>query len=598
MRRDNGIFQSIALLRPDVSLSQARAMQQLMGLRVQQESPESKEGWSYDVVPLRDWIVEPGVRRAVLVLLGAVLCVLMIACVNVAGLMLARGAAREREFAIRAALGAGRGRLIAQLLSESALLALVSGMAGLLLASWGVDALLSLAPRDMSPLPTTGIDGRLLLMVVALSMLAAIGSGLVPALHASRTALNESLKEGRSSTSTFGGRRVRTILVVTEIALSLVLLVGAGLMVRSILGLSRVDPGFRTQGILTFSLGLPGARYPDDSRVAAFYESALEEIRTIPGVKRAATCSALPVGGGGYYLGRAFLVEGRPEPPAGHDTPAQWNVVSPEFFATMDIPLLKGRYFTGRDDAKAVPVMIINESMARSLFGDEDPLGKRIRSWRDENVLREIVGVVRDVRYFGVSDELRSLVYVPHRQDTWSSMFLAVRADGDPPALINSIRQRIGTFDRELAIGDVSSMNEAVGNSIAGPRFSSILLVVFAGLALVLALVGIYGLVSYSVQQRTHEIGVRMALGAQQRDVLRMVAVEGLRFTAAGVGIGLAGSLALTRVLSTLLFGVSATDPATFLTTALALTLAALAACYVPARRATKVDPMTALRCE
>jgi putative ABC transport system permease protein len=599
LRRDNQVYQAVARLKDGVSVEQATTVLQTIALRVEQEHPESLKGWSAGAIPLHDYVIGPTLRRALLVLFGAVAFVLLIACVNVANLMLARAARREREIAIRIALGAGRGRLIRQLLTESILLAFVSGAVGFLLALWGVDLLTSLAPDNLPRLDEVNADARVLIFVIATSMLTALAFGLVPALQATKTDLNEALKEGgRGSTGGVRGASLRSALVISEVALSLMLLVGAGLMVRSFMRLQRVDPGLNVDNLLTMEIYSPGARYKERSNVADFYRQLVDRIDDVAGVESVAASSALPLGGGGFYLGRQFLVEGRAEPPAGPDNPAQWNVVTPGYFGTLGIKVVKGRAFNDRDTTQSTPVIIINETLAREMFYNEEPLGKRIRSWRDENTLREIVGVVQDTRYFGRDDELRSLVYVPHSQDSWRSMSLAVRTSGDPSGFAGAIRNAISDMDKDLAVSRVQTMKQILNDSVATPRFNMLLLAIFAGVAMVLAAVGIYGILSYAVAQRTHEIGVRMALGARATDVLKLVVGQGLKLTLAGVAIGLAAAFGVTRVMESLLYEVSATDPVTFAAIALLLAGVALAASFIPALRATRVDPMVALRYE
>lgn len=599
LRRDNQVYSSVARLKEGVSVEQAIAVVETIARRVELEHPESLQGWSASVIPVHDFVVGPTLRRALLVLFGAVGFVLLIACVNVANLSLARAARREREIAIRIALGAGRLRLIRQLLTESVLLALVSGAIGFLLALWGVDLLTALAPDSIPRLDEVSADTRVLLFVLVVSLVVALAFGLVPAAQASKTDLNEALKEGgRGSAGGMRGSRIRGALVISEVALSLMLLVGAGLMVKSFLKLQHVDPGLNVQNVLTMEVYSPSARYAERSNVADFYRQIVDRIENVPGVESASATSTLPLGGGGFYLGRQFLAEGRAEPPEGRDNPAQWNVVTPAYFDTLGIRVLKGRAFDERDTAGSNPVVIINESLAREIFPGEEPLGKRIRSWRDENVLREIVGVTHDVRYFGRDDELRGLVYVPHAQDSWRPMVLAVRTTGDPAGFTAAVRNGISAFDKDLAVSRVQTMTRVLDDSVAGPRFNMMLLAVFAGVAMVLAAVGIYGILSYAVAQRTHEIGVRMALGAQAVDVLKLVVGQGLKLTLVGMVIGLGAALAVTRVMETLLYEVSATDPLTFIAIALLLVGVALVASFIPARRATRVDPIVALRYE
>jgi putative ABC transport system permease protein len=599
LRRDNMIFSGIARLRPDVPEAQVNAVMAGIAARLEQEHPESRQGWSNRVVGLRDYVVGKQMRGTLLILLAVVGCVLLIACVNVANLLLVRAAAREREMAIRLALGAGRGRLIRQLLTESLLLALVGGGAGFLLAVWGVDLLKSVAPGDTPRLAQVQVNLGVLGFTLAASLATALICGLIPALQSSRADLQQALKE--SSRSATGGKRsrmVRNALVVSEIALSLVLLIGAGLAIRSFLRVQQVDPGLQVDRLVTMQLNSPSARYPDEARIIAFYKNLIASVEAAPGIESAAASSALPLGGGGFYLGRSFLIEGQPEPPASSDYQAQWNVVTPGYFATTGMRLISGRDFDEHDRADSTKVTIINATLARRMFGDASPLGKRMRSWRDENELREIVGVVEDVRYYGRDDELRGLVYVPHTQSPWRSMALTVRTHDDPASAASTIRGQIAAVDPGLAVARLETMTTILNRSVAPRRASMLLLAAFGGIAALLASVGIYGVLSYTVAQRVQEIGVRIALGAQSRDVLRLVIGQGMKLTLTGVAVGLGAAFALTRLMASLLYSTSATDPLTFSAIAIMLTLVALLACYVPARRATKVDPLVALRYE
>ncbi len=599
LRRDNMIFNAVARLKSGIEIEQATAAMEVIARRLEQDFPESRKGWTNEAIPLRDYIVNDDIQLALMVLIGAVGFVLLIACVNVANLLLARATAREREIAIRMALGSGRIRLIRQLLTESVMLALAGGGAGLLLAFWGVDLLTAIAPSDIPGIAEARIDLRVLLFAMAVSVVTALLFGLIPALHSTKTNFNESLKEGgRSATEGARGRSLRSILVVAEVVLSLVLLACAGLMIRSFIHLQSVDPGFNTDNLVTMSVNCPSLRYPDNAQALAFYKNVVDRVADSPGVESAAVSSALPLGGGGFYLGRVLLIEGHPEPPAGPDHETQWNVISPGYFQTTGIKLLRGRAFDERDAEKSNPVIIINETMARRMFHDEDPIGKRIRSWRDENLLREIVGVVQDVRYYGLGDELRGLVYIPHTQNTWRLMLLSVRTTGDAANLIGSIRDQIWSVDKDIAIANPKTMKETLAQSVAPQRFSTLLLAIFAALAMALAAVGIYSVLSYSVTQRAHELGIRMALGARAGDVIRLVVAHGMKLTLTGVAIGLASAFALTRLMKSLLYEVSATDPLTFILIPLILTGVALAASFIPARRATRVDPVEALRHE
>ena len=600
MRRDNRIWQAIARLGPGVPLELARARVAAIATRVREASPETQDGWSATVHPIHDWIVGPETRRALYVLLGAVAFVLLIACVNVAHLLMARSATREREIAVRSALGAGRSRIVRQFLTESLVLALLGGAAGMLLSVGASRGLVAIAPPELPRLDEVRVNGAVLAFATGAALLTVFLFGLLPAVQASRTEMIGALKEGgRRASGGVSSRRTRSTLVIAEVALSLVLLIGAGLMLRSFAKLQGVDPGVRTERLLTIRLALPSASYPHSGARARAYAELVQRVATLPEVRGAALTSALPIGGGGFYLGRAFLVEGKPEPPNGPDHDAMWNVVTPAYFATAGIPLIAGRDFTAQDDSASTPVMIVSRSMARQLFGDETPLGRRVRSWRDENVLREIVGVVGDLRYFGL-DESSSppLVYVPHRQDPWSGMVLMVHTHGSAATAAMPLRRLIAAFDKDLAVGRVQTINEIIAGSVARIRLTVLLLATFGGAALLLAAVGLYGLVSYSVAQRTREIGIRMALGAETSAVRRLVVWQGMVLTGLGVALGVLGALALTRVLSAMLYDVSATDPATYLVLSLALGAVALVASWIPARRATRVDPITALRAE
>ncbi len=599
LRRDNMIFSGVARLKPGTTQAEVNAVLASIAARLEQDHPESRQGWSNRVVSLHDYVVGKQLRTSLLILLATVGCVLLIACVNVVNLLLVRTAAREREMAIRLALGASRRRVIRQLLTECLLLTSIGGGLGFLLAVWGVDLLKSLAPGDTPRLAQVHIDSGVLMFTLSASLLTTFICGLIPALQSSRADLQQALKESsRSATGGTRSRLVRNVLVVSEVALSLVLLIGAGLMIRSFMSVQQIDPGFKVDRLITMEIYSPGLRYPDEARVTAFYKSLVDSVKTAPGVEAAAISSALPLGGGGFYLGRSFLIEGQPTPPASTDYAAQWNAISPGYFNTTGISLIKGREFDERDRAEGNKVIIINETLARQMFPGEDSLGKRIRSWRDENQLREIVGVVEDVRYFGRDDDLRGLVYVPHTQNAWRSMILTVRTHNDPASVTSAIRNQIAAIDKELAISNLETMTTILNRSVAPRRASMLLLIVFGIIAALLAVIGIYGVLSYTVAQRAQEIGVRIALGAQTGDVLRLVIGQGMKLTLAGIGIGLGMAFGLTRLMATLLYGVSATDPVTFAGLAILLTLVALLACYIPARRATKVDPLVALRYE
>jgi putative ABC transport system permease protein len=591
-------LRSVARLKPGVTLSQARAEMDVIAGRLEQSYRDFNAGWGANVFPLQEEVVGD-IRPALLVLLGAVGFVLLIACANVANLLLARAATRQKELALRTALGASRGRLIRQLLNESLLLGVIGGTAGLFLAYWAIELLIKFNPGNIPRLEEVTLDGRVLAFTLVVSVLTGVIFGAIPALQASKPDLNESLKEGgRSSGGGAGHRRVRSIFVVSEVALALVLLIGAGLMIKSFIKLQQVDLGFNPDKLLTARVLLPGSKYGDNPKRAAFFQQAVQRIETIPGVQAVGAISWLPLVGLGSAT--SFWVDGRPEPPPGEKPGTDVRVITPGYFAAMGIPLIKGRIFDERDNAQSPRVLIINEAMAREFFPDEDPIGKRlIISWDRPALPDEIIGVVGDAKLTSIDGQVRPAIYWPHaRQSSYSAMAFAVRTTSDPLAVAGSLVSEIRAIDAEQPVADIRTMEEVVSTSVSRPRFNMLLLGLFAGVALVLSAVGIYGVMAYSVNQRTHEIGIRMALGARSTDVLRLIVGQGMVLALGGVGIGLAGAYFLTGLMSSLLFGVTATDPLTFGGISLLLAGVAFVACYVPARRATKVDPMVALRYE
>jgi predicted permease len=590
----------VARLKRGVTLEQATTEMKTIEARLAQDSPDYNTGYGTEVVPLREQFVGK-VRPALWILLGAVGFVLLIACANVANLLLARAAAREKEIALRAALGARRMRIIRQLLTESVLLAILGSLVGLGLAWWGIHALVAISPRDLVNMQGVGLNLQVLALTMVVSLLTGIIFGLAPALEATRLNLNDALKEGGKGAEgqSSRSRRLRSVLVITEVALALVLLVSAGLLVKSFGRLRKIDTGFNPENVLTMVVRLPGGgKYKEDAQFVAFFRQAMERIRALPGVRNAGMVNFLPLYGG---LGSAtgFTIEGRPEPPPGQGPGTNVRASDSNYFNAMGIPLLRGRNFSDREESEPRPVVIISESLARQYFPGEDPLGKRISvEMFDKPTPTEIIGIVGDVRYDSLTDQAEPTVYFPHPLLTYPFMTLVIRTNGDPAAIAPAVEREVRALDPEQPVSDVRTMNQVMADTLARARFNTLLLALFAGLATLLAAVGIFGVMNYSVTLRTHEIGLRMALGAQQRQVLTLILKQGLLLTLIGIGVGLLGALALTRVMSGLLFGVGATDPTTFAAIVLLLTIVSLIACYIPARRATRVDPMIALRYE
>ncbi|MEK6408191.1 MAG: ABC transporter permease [Acidobacteriota bacterium] len=588
----------IARLKPNVSRARAQSEMDVIAARLEQQYPDSNSHRGISVIPALETLVGD-IRPALLILLGAVGCVLLIACANVANLLLARATIRHKEMAIRAALGATRARVVRQLLTESVLLSLAGGALGLLVALWSTQLLVALSGDDVPRAAQIGLDGRVLGFTLLVSLLTGLVFGLFPALHSSKTDLTESLKEGgRGSTDGARRNRMRGALVVAEVAIAVVLLVGAGLLIQSLRRLQQVNPGFDPHNVLTLSLGLPEVKYSSQRQID-FYRQVLSRIESLPGVRSASAVLPLPLGSDRLRL--SFETEGRPM--ARGDLPAsEYRATGLNYFRTMGIPLLAGRDFTERDDKKSTPVIIVNEAFAQKFFPGEDPIGKHIKPGisTDETkpVWREIVGVVGSVKHLSLGVPPDPEYYAPHAQLPFDSMTIVAKTDGDPRSLIAAVQSEVRTLDRDLPVYNIKTLEEYVAASVAQPRFNTTLLAIFAALALILTAVGLYGVMSYSVTQRSHEIGIRMALGARQQDVLKMVVRQGMMLTGIGLGAGLVGAYFLTRLMATLLYGVSATDPITYAAIAVLLAGVALGACLVPARRATKVDPMIALRYE
>ncbi len=591
----------LARMKPGVTLGQAQAEMNTIAARLQQQYPDQNKDLGATVNSLHEYVAGD-IRPALLVLLGAVGFVLLVACANVANLLLARAAARQKEIAIRVALGASRFRLVRQFLTESILLAALGGGVGLLLSLWGVGLLQAFIPQSISQVKSVAIDGKVLVFTLLVSLLTGLIFGLAPATQASNFNLNETLKEGgRDSAAGSRGNRIRGLLVVAEVAVSLLLLIGAGLLINSFLRLRSVDPGFRTDNLLTMEVVLPGTKYSDPARRAAFYTDLLRRVEALPGVKSAAVTTNLPLYPQGNSI--SFSIEGRPDPATGRKPTVVTRVISPQYFSTMGIQFLQGRQLSEQDKADSPAVAVISETFARRFWPNEDPLGKRITPGRADSTDPDdwitIVGVAKDVRQFELDAEPKPQMYLSYEQaGFFEPNDLVVSTSVEPLSLAPAVRKAVWEVDKDQPVSNVKTMEDILSGSIARQRFSMLLLGIFAGLALVLAAVGIYGVVSYSVAQRTREIGLRMALGAQAADVVKMVVGQGLKLVLIGVAFGLAAAFVLTRVMSSLLFGVSATDPLTFIIISLVLVGVALVASFIPARSATKVDPMIALRAE
>lgn len=586
--RDTSYLEVWGRLKDGVSLEQARSELDAISRHLEKQYPDEDKDLGINLVGLQEDRVSD-IRPVLLVLLAAVAFVLLIGCANVANLLLARATTRSREVSIRAALGANRVRLLQQLLTESILLALIGGILGILLAIWAVPALLAMSPADIRSFTEIGINRDVLAFSLAVSLASGILFGLAPALHASHVNLNDELKEGERG-STGARRKTRSALVIIEVGLSLMLLIGSGLLVKSFLRLMRVDPGFDANHLLVFNVGLPPSSTPEQQD--NFYREAVDRLAAIPGVESAGAVSRLPLVGGNST--RNFNLPGSKQ-----DYDADIRVSTPEYFHTMSIPLMQGRSLTLQDNQNSPHVAVVNETLVRKVFAGQNPVGRYIENFGPMNDKLQIVGVVGNVHHVGLSNAPRSEIYLAFGQAHWPQVFMVVRSKtGDPLTLTSAAQSAVWAVNKDVPLANIRTMQDVIANSVLRRKFAMLLLSIFAGLAMLLAAIGLYGVMSYTVSQRTHEIGIRMALGARKHDVFKLIVGEGMTLVATGVVLGMLASVALTRLMSGLLFAVSARDPLVFGAFALLLALVALVANYIPARRATKVDPMIALHCE
>ena len=600
--RDNRVWSAIARLNDGIDLKQAQTRLSAIDARLEKQYHETNNGWDVTVSTLHDRLVRE-VKPSLLALLGAVGFVLLIACANVANLLLARSAARQKEIAIRAAMGASRSRVLRQMLTESILLSAIGGIAGLVLSIWLTDVLRSMLPEGAPRIEQVGIDYRVLAFAFGLSALTGILFGMVPALQASKLNVTSALKEGGRSGEGHRRTSARSLLLIGEVALSLTLLVGAGLLIKSFLRLQEVRPGFNAHNVLTARLSLQGPKYKTNERVVEFFRQLTERLEAEPGVQAVGGSVNLPLNPTGYALGRGFIPEGRPLT-VEDSKEAVFTTITGDYFRALEIPLLSGRLFEPRDDADAPKVVIINETAAKRVFGSPTAaIGKRLSVWaafrgqrREEQFMREIVGVVGDTKTGSLTEDGDMQIYVPHAQDPqWNFMGLVIRTASDPAAFARTLRREVQALDKDQPIYNVRTYDDVVMNSLGTRRVSMQLFTVFGCAALLLAAVGIYGVMAYSVTQRTQEIGIRMALGAQKSDILRLLVRQGVTLSLIGIVAGLAGAFALTRLIANLLFGVGASDPVTFIAIALLLIFVSLLACYLPARRAARLNPVVAL---
>lgn len=594
--RANRLLDVIARLKPGVTLAQAKADLDLLSRQIEQQSPESNTNVIFTATSMHENVTRD-YRPALLVMLGAVGLVLLIACANVANLLLARAVARQKEVAIRMALGASRRRIALQLLTESVLLALAGGVVGLLLAAWGTDLLVAYGPADVPRLREVGIDAPVLAFTFGMATLTGILFGLAPALQASRPDPGNMLKETGRGLSHGARNHVRSALIVSEVALSLMLLAGAGLLINSFWRLLQTDAGFDPRSVLTLDIPLSRATYTKPEQRSAAFQQLVQRMKNVPGVRDASVVSNVPLTD--FDVEISFQIEGRAPYKPGEETAADYTVASGDYFPTMDIALLRGRVFTDADTANSPPVMIVSNAFAKHYFPNEDAIGKRLIFDGPDKTPREIIGVVGDVRRKGLDVAVQPEMYVSYLQRPDRRMNLVLRTEArDASQLTQAARAEVKAFDPAQIIWRVQTLEQLLGTSVAPRKFNMLLLAIFASVALILAAIGLYGVMSYSVSWQTHEIGIRMALGANRGDVLRLVVRQGMKMTLIGLGLGLVGAFLLSRVLIGMLYGISPTDPLTFTGVSIVLLVVALLACLIPARRATRVDPIVALRAE
>jgi putative ABC transport system permease protein len=593
--RLNHVIFTVGRLKPGISMAQAQAEMNNISLRLGQQYPEIRD-WGIRLITIFDSFVSPELKTGLLVLLWAVGFVLLIACANIANLLLARAATRQNEMAVRTAIGASRGRLVRQLLVESVVLSFLGGVAGVLGTVWAVHTINRALPPNTLPVPTVEFDSTVFLFALGATIATGLLFGIAPAWRTAKADLNSFLKSGGRGSAARMSARLRDVLAAAELALATVLLIGAGLFVESLANLQRVRLGFNPHGVISFQIAPPTAKYPLNSKAPQLYRVVLDSLQSIPGVRGASVSSGIPFGAGNYTTHPMITTDQSVLPPDAA-VPIDWRIVSPGYFQSMGIPLLQGRDFTDADGPTAPPVMIISQATAKKFWADANPIGHTLRRSANPTTALTVVGVVGDVRSTALTQESPALYY-PMATRAWPLMDVVVRTDASPETLLPAIRQKVHELDTELALANVRTMDQWLSNSAAQPRLNTVLLVVFASVALLIASIGIYGVIAYSVSQRTGEIGVRMALGATPSDMLRLVVGEGMKLALIGIVAGLLGGLALGRAVSSLVFGVPVHDPLTFTGVAVVLAGVALAACTIPALRASRVDPIVALRYE